>query len=93
MDVAQRIDDADRSIRMFVSTKYLSLMELVAGLGGRPLQVETLAEPRERASASLVEGLSFPDDRFEAVRQEGADRPPLFGGHYTRLAKEISVEF
>src|SRR5436305_8997560 len=61
-------------IRMFVSTKYLSLMELVARLGRRPLQVKAFAQSSERPTAGLVEALSFPDDGLQAVRQKRADR-------------------
>src|SRR5262245_30873887 len=60
-------------IRMLVSTKYLSLMELVARLGRRPLEIQALAEPGERAATSPVEGLSFSDERFKTVGQKGAD--------------------
>src|SRR5262245_29986667 len=68
-------------IRMFVSTKYLSLMELVARSGRRPLQVHAVAQPGERATAGLVEGLSFPHDRFESIGEKGADGPPFLRCH------------
>src|SRR5687767_1262334 len=80
-------------MRMLVSTKYLSLMELVARLGRRPLQVETLAQPGERAAARLVESLPFPHDRFQTVSQKGTDRPSLLGGQHAGLAEQVSVEF
>src|SRR5215510_12219847 len=62
-------------IRMLVSTKYLSLMELVARFGRRPLQVHAFAQPGERAATRLVEGLAFANDRLKPVGQQCADRP------------------
>ena len=78
---------------MFVSTKYLSLMKFVAGLGWRPLQLHAFSEPSERAPPSLVEGLSLPHEGFEPVGQKGTNRPPLLGRHDARLAQQIRVEF
>jgi hypothetical protein len=46
-------------MRMFVSTKYLSLMELVASLGWRPLQIDPSPQTRQRASTSFVECLAL----------------------------------
>src|ERR1700681_3200750 len=80
-------------IRMFVSTKYLTLMELVAGGGRRPPQIEPLAEPRERSAPGLVERLPFANQCFDPLRQERADRPALLGGEDAGLAKQVGVEF
>src|SRR5688572_9566037 len=80
-------------IRMLVSTKYLSLMELVAGLGWCPLEVETLAEPRERASPRLVESLPIPHHGLQTISEQGADGPSFFGGHYARFSNQVGVEF
>jgi hypothetical protein len=77
---------------MFVSTKYLSLMEFVPRPGRRPLKVETFPEARKRPSASLVECLPFAHDRFEPIGQKCADRAPFFGCHDTRLSEKIGVE-
>jgi len=61
-------------------------MDLVARLGRRPLQVETLAKPRERSPPSLVESLPIPHHGLEAISQQGADRPTFFGGHHARFS-------
>src|SRR5436309_5121615 len=61
-------------IRMFVSTKNLSLMEFVARFRWGPLQVHAFAQPGERAAAGLVEGFSLPDDGFEPVSEQSTDR-------------------
>jgi hypothetical protein len=68
-------------------------MELVAGPGGRPLEVETFAKPRERTPPSLVEGLPIPDHAFEAITEQGADGPSFFGGHDARFSQEVGVKF
>jgi hypothetical protein len=60
----------------------------VASTGGRGLS----GASRERTPPRSVEGSSLPTDRFEPVGQKGADRPPLFGRHDTRLAQEIGVQ-
>jgi hypothetical protein len=52
---------------MFVSTKYLSLMKLVAGLARRPLEVEAFAQARERASSRPIERLSLPNHGFKPL--------------------------
>src|SRR5580704_2486080 len=80
-------------IRMFVSTKYLSLMDLVTGGGRRPPEIEPLAEPRQRPALRLVERFPFANQGFEPLRKERADRPALLGGENTGLAKQVGVEF
>jgi hypothetical protein len=79
-------------MRMFVSTKYLSLMKLVPGLGRRPLKIETFLQPSERPSAGPVERLALAHDPFEPVSQKGAYRPPFLGREDTRLAQQIGIE-
>jgi hypothetical protein len=66
---------------MLVSTKYLSLMQLVARSGRRPSEVEALAESRERAPPSLVESLPIPHHGFEAI-SELMDRPSSAVQHH-----------
>src|SRR4051794_32344659 len=64
-------------IRMFVSTKYLSLMELATRLGWRPLQIQTVTQPRQRTAARPIECLPLPHKSLETIGQQCADRPPL----------------
>jgi hypothetical protein len=45
------------------------------------MQVETFAQPRERATTSLVEGLPLAHDGFESVGQQGTDGPPFPSRH------------
>jgi hypothetical protein len=61
-------------------------MEFVPRSGWRPLKIETFPESGQGASAGLVEGLSFPHDRLEAIAQKGADGPSFFGSHHSRLS-------
>jgi hypothetical protein len=79
-------------IRKWVSTKYLSLMELVARPGWSPLQIQPITQPGERAAAGLVERFPFSNNGLEAVRQKGADRPALFGGYHAHFPEQIGVE-
>ncbi|HEY3380875.1 MAG TPA: hypothetical protein VGK32_03860 [Vicinamibacterales bacterium] len=58
-------------------------MEFVPRFGGRPLKIETFTEPGQGASAGIVEGLSLPHDRLEAIGQKGADGPSFFGSHHS----------
>src|SRR5688572_28309546 len=74
-------------IRMFVSTKYLSLMQLVPRPGRCPLEVETFAQPGQRAALRFVVRLPLPHQRFEPLGQERADGPSLFGREDAGLAK------
>jgi hypothetical protein len=67
-------------------------MELVARVGGHPLQVQTFPQSGKRATAGLVKGFSFPNDGFEPVRQKGANRTALFGSHHARFSKQVCVE-
>jgi hypothetical protein len=57
------------------------------------LQVEAIAQPRERTPASLVEGLPFPNDSLKTIREHCADGSPLLGGNHTSLPEEIGVKF
>jgi hypothetical protein len=68
-------------------------MEFVSRFGRRPLKVETLPEASKGPPAGLVEGLSFPHDRLEAIGQKGADGPSFFGSHHSRFSQQIRVEF
>jgi len=63
------------------------------GHGETVEKTEDFAPAYERAASSLIEGLSFPDDGLEAVRQKSADRPALFGGHHPRFTEQVGVEF
>jgi hypothetical protein len=59
-----------------VSTKYLSLMELVPGSGRRPLEVQTFAKPGERAAARLSNAFrSRTIDSRRSVRRALTDLP------------------
>src|SRR5262245_36619637 len=79
-------------MRMFVSTKYLTLMELVPRLGYRPLQIKAFAQPSERAAARLIEGFSFSDDGFQAIGQQSADRAAFFGRDHAGFQEQIGIE-
>ena len=61
-------------------------MEFVPRFGRRPLKIETFPEPGQGASAGLVESLSLPDDRLEAIGQKGADGPSFFGSDHSRFS-------
>src|SRR5215471_14878605 len=78
---------------MFVSTKYLSLMEFVPGSRRRPAEIEPLAEPCQRTTPCLLERFAFAHDCLEPLRQQRADRPALLCGQDTRLAEEVDVQF
>jgi hypothetical protein len=67
-------------------------MELVAGGGWRPLEIEAVSEPGEGTSPSPVERLSFSDDGLEPVGQQGTDRSPFLGCNDARLAQKIDIE-
>ena len=60
-------------MRMFVSTKYLSLMEFVARSGRCPPEVEAFPEVGKGPSASLVERLPLAHDRLDPIGQKAAD--------------------
>jgi hypothetical protein len=60
-------------MRMFVSTKYLSLIKLVAGLRRRPAQVEAFFQAGERATSGTFEFLALADERFEPIGDESAE--------------------
>jgi hypothetical protein len=68
-------------------------MELIAGFWWSPAQVQTFAEPGERSSSRLVESLSFPNHRLEAIGQEGTHGPPFFSRKYPSFAEQVGVEF
>jgi hypothetical protein len=57
------------------------------------LEVETRAEPRERAPTRLIESLPIPHHGFQAISEQGADGPSFFGGYYARFSNQIGVEF
>jgi hypothetical protein len=79
-------------MRMFVSTKNLSLMEIVARRGRRPLEIEAVTEARQGPPTRSVERLSLADNRLESVGEKRTDRAPFFGRHHTRLSKQIGIE-
>jgi len=79
-------------MRMFVSTKYLSLMKFVSRPGRCPPKVKPFAEPRERPSTGLLERLPIANHRLKPVSEESADRTPLLGREHTSFAEQIGVE-
>src|SRR5262249_37683277 len=79
-------------MRMFVSTKYLSLMEFVPRLGWCPLQVQALAQSGESAASRCIKRLAFPYDRLQAVSKKRADGPAFVGGDDACFPKQIGVE-
>src|SRR5208282_3051648 len=79
-------------ISTLVSTKYLSLMELVSRIRRRPAQVQTTAKPCERASARLLERFSFANHRLQAFSNQRTYRLPLFGRNNPRFLQQFSIE-
>ncbi|HWK30755.1 MAG TPA: hypothetical protein VNR20_01605 [Terriglobales bacterium] len=57
------------------------------------MEVDAFAQSGDRPPASFVEGLPLADDRLEAVCQQGANRPALFGGYDACFSQQIGVEF
>src|SRR5579884_127318 len=79
-------------MRMFVSTKYLSLMELISCFRRHPPEVETLAEPSKCSPTSLIECLTLTDHLFNPVGQQGTDGASFLSRQDTRLAKQLCVD-
>jgi hypothetical protein len=67
-------------------------MKFISRPGASPLQVQPFTEPGQGAASSLVEGLSFTNDRLEPISQKRTDGATLLGGNDARCPKEVSVE-
>ena len=70
-----------------------SLMEPVSRPEQCPLQVEPLAEARERPAPSLVETLSLADDGREVVGLKHGNRPTFIRRHNAQFVGQVGVEF
>ncbi len=67
-------------------------MDLVARLRRRPLEVEALAQARQRPPAGFVKGLPLANEGFEPVGQQRTDRAALVCGQHPGFAQETGVE-
>jgi hypothetical protein len=76
-------------MRIFVSTKYLSLIELVSRFGRRPPKVKPFAEAHQGRARGLLERLPIADHRLKPLSQESADRTPLLGCEQTSFAEQV----
>src|SRR5690349_25159296 len=66
-------------------------MKFVAGAGRRPLQIESLAQPSQRALSRALIRHVFTHDLLKTSCQQSTDRRALFGGQYPRFAEEGGI--
>jgi hypothetical protein len=76
-------------MRTFVSTKYLSLVELVSRFGRCAPKVKPFSEAHRGRAPGLLERLPVADHRLKPVSQESAERTPLLGCEQTRFAEQV----
>ncbi len=68
-------------------------MELVPGRGRRPAQIESLSQPSEGSPPSALERLALAHERFQAIRDQRADRAAFLGGDHPGFAEKFRIEF
>src|SRR5271168_982041 len=77
---------------MFVSTKHLSLMQLIPRARRSPTQIKTPSQTGHRAAARLLVPFSLAHRLFQASRDHGADGSTLFGGEDAGFAQQVGFD-